>query len=259
MNLLQNPCTGLAAEAEGTVETEDTADKEVTVEREVQAVNRRTLADDRTVMTMTLMIIRTTAIIAADKTSGMKHIAIAILPEDARILAKKEEEHADLANLANRPTGQHIQDIVRGQVPLKDINSRRPAPIGPTHVPEHQDSHPATTLDLTNRITTSSNATPADNIKHHPITSNIINTHTSTTVLRAKHIISTGNGTLNPGGFNRPTAAGWTCVHSIPGNPYATICLQFRDAIMNYGFMATLSPWDCKLNPCTGENLLRKH
>ena len=131
--------------------------------RELQAVNRRILADDRTITTTTLMIITTTATTVADKTSGMKHIAIAIQPEDARTQAKKVsigEEHVDLENLANRPKGQHIQDTDRGQVPLTDINSHRPALIGPIPVPEHQDSHPVPTLDITNLIATS-NTTPA--------------------------------------------------------------------------------------------------
>ena len=89
------------------------------------------------------MIIMMTATIVADKTSGMRHIAIAIQPEDAMTTQAKKvsiaEEHADLANLVIRPKGRHIQDTGRGQVPLKGIHSRRPALTGPIHVPEHQE------------------------------------------------------------------------------------------------------------------------
>ena len=264
MNLLQKPCPGIVAEIESTVEIEVTKEamKEVIVEREVQAVNRRTLKDDRIVSTTTPMIIMMTAIIAADKTSGMRHIAIAIQPEDARTIQAKKvitaEEHADLANLANRPNGQHTQDTGRGQVPLKGIHSRRPALIGPIHVPEHQDSHPVTTLDITNLIAISSNTTPADNITLQLITNNTINIHTSITVHRAKCTISMANGTHKPGGFNRPTGHGLTCAHSTRGNPYTIICPLFSGATTSCGYMATVSPWDCKLNPCTGENLMKK-
>ena len=204
---------------------EDIADKEVTVEREVQAVNRRILEDDKIVSTMTTMIIMMTATIALDKASGMRHIAIAIQPEDAMTTQAKKastaEEHADLESLAIRPKGQHIQDTGRGQVPLRGIHSRRPALIGPIHVPEHQDSHPVTTLDITNLLTTSSNDTPEDNITLQHITSSIINIHTSNTVHRAKCITSMHNGQHNPDGYNRPTAAGWTCARSIRGNLYS--------------------------------------
>ena len=271
MNLLQNQCTGLAAEVESTVEIEvtkeatkeDIADKEVTVEREVQAVNRRILEDDKTVLTMTMMIIMMTATIAADKTSGMRHIAIAIQPEDAMTTQAKKastaEEHADLESLAIRPKGQHIQDTGRGQVPLRGIHSRRPALIGPIHVPEHQDSHPVTTLDITNLIATSSNATPEDNITLQHITNSTINNHTSITVHRAKCIISKATGPHSPDGFNRSTEAGWTCAHSTRGNPYTTIYRQSSGAITSSGSMATAFPWDCRLNPCTGENLLKEN
>ena len=211
---------------------------------------------------MIMMTTMMTVTIAADKMSGMKHIAIAIMTDDDMTPVLKrtiEGEHADLANRAIRPTGQDIADTDRGQVPHQDINSRRPALIGPIHVPEHQDSHPVTTLDLTNLIATSRNVIPEDNTIHHPTINSTINILTSTIVHRAKHITNKDIGRISPDGCNRPTEAGWTCVPSIPGNPYTIICPQFRGGTTKCGCMATRFPWACKLNPSTGENLLRKH
>ena len=239
---------------------EDTAESEATVVRDHQAVNRRTLADDKTVLMMIMMTTMMTVTIAADKMSGMKHIAIAIMIDDDMTQALKahtEEEHEDLENQAIHLTGQDIQDTDRGQVPCTEIHSRRPAHTGLIHVPVHQDSHPVTTLDLTNLIATSRNVIPEDNTIHHPTINSTINILTSTIVHRAKHIISKDNGRINPDGCNRPTEAGWTCVPSIPGNPYAIICLQFRGGTTKCGCMATHFPWACKLNPSTGENFLR--
>ena len=118
---------------------EDTAEREATVVRDHQAVNRRTLVDDMTVLMMIMMTTMMTVTIAVDKMSGMKRIAIAIMTDDGMIPAPRatiEEEHADLENQAIRPTGQNVQDIDRGRVPSKGINSRRPALIGATLVPE---------------------------------------------------------------------------------------------------------------------------
>ena len=169
---------------------EDTAESEATVVRDHQAVNRRTLVDDMTVLITTIMMTMMTVTIAAD----MSNIAIAIMTDDGMIPAPKaitEEEHADLVNRAIRPTGPDIQDTDRGQVPCTGIHSRRPALIGPTLVPVHQDSHPVTTRDLTNLIATST-----------------INIHTSLTVPMDKHFTSTGSGRISQDGYNNPTEAG---------------------------------------------------
>ena len=175
--------------------------------RDHQAVNRRTLVDDMTVLTTTIMMTMMTVTIAAD----MSNIAIAIMTDDGMIPAPRaitEEEHADLVNRAIRPTGPDIQDTDRGQVPCTGIHSRRPAHIGPTHVPVHQDSHPVTTRDLTNLIATSSNTTQEEDTMNHPTINSTINTHTSLTVHMDKHFTNTGNGRISPDGYNNPTEAG---------------------------------------------------
>ena len=175
--------------------------------RDHQAVNRRTLADDMTVLTMIIIMIMMMVTITAD----MSHIAIAIMTDDDMTPARKaitEEEHADLVNRAIRPTGQDIQDTDRGQVPCTGIRSRRPALIGPTHVPVHQDSHPVTTRDLTNLIATSSNTTQEEDTMNHPTINSTINTHTSLTVHMANHFTNTGSGTISPDGYNNPTEVG---------------------------------------------------
>ena len=190
---------------------EDIAEREATVVRDHQAVNRRTLADDKTVLTMIMMTTMMTVTIAADKMSGMKHIAIAIMIDDDMTQALKahtEEEHEDLENQAIHLTGQDTQDTDRGQVPCTEIHSRRPALIGPTHVPVHQDSHPVTTLDLTNLIATSSNTTQEEDTMNHPTINSTINIHTSLTVPMDKHFTNTGSGRISQNGYNNPTEAG---------------------------------------------------
>ena len=90
---------------------EDTAEREAIVVRDHQAVNRRTLADDKTVLMMIMMTTMMTVTIAADKMSGMKHIAIAIMIDDDMTQALKaliDEEHEDLENQAIHLTGQDI-------------------------------------------------------------------------------------------------------------------------------------------------------
>ena len=186
---------------------EDTAESEATVVRDHQAVNRRTLVDDMTVLTTTIMMTMMTVTIAAD----MSNIAIAITTDDGMIPAPKvttEEEHADLDRLAIRPTGLDTQDIDRGQVPLTEIHSRRPALIGQIHVPEHRDSLPVTTRDLTNILTTSSNTTQAEDTVNHPTVNNIINTHMSRTAPMDKHSTNTGSGEISPAGYSNQTEAG---------------------------------------------------
>ena len=190
---------------------EDTAESEAIVVRDHQAVNRRTLADDKTVLMMIMMTTMMTVTIAADKMSGMKHIAIAIMTDDDMTQALKaltDEEHEDLENQAIHLTGQDIQDTDRGQVPCTEIHSRRPALIGPTLVPVHQDSHPVTTRDLTNLIATSSNTTQEEDTMNHPTINSTINIHTSLTVHMAKHFTNTGNGRISPDGYNNPTEVG---------------------------------------------------
>ena len=197
----------MSAEKEMTALKEDTAEREAIVVRDHQAVNRRTLADDMTVLTTTIMMTMMTVTIAAD----MSNIAIAIMTDDGMIPAPKaitEEEHADLVNRAIHPTGPDIQDTDRGQVPCTGIHSRRPALIGPTHVPVHQDSHPVTTRDLTNLIATSSNTTQEEDTMNHPTINSTINIHTSLTVHMDKHFTNTGNGRISPDGYNNPTEAG---------------------------------------------------
>ena len=190
---------------------EDTAEREAIVVRDHQAVNRRTLADDKTVLMMIMMTTMMTVTIAADKMSGMKHIAIAIMTDDDMTQALKaitDEEHEDLENQAIHLTGQDIQDTDRGQVPCTEIHSRRPALIGPTLVPVHQDSHPVTTRDLTNLIATSSNTTQEEDTMNHPTINSTINIHTSLTVPMDKHFTSTGSGRISQDGYNNPTEAG---------------------------------------------------
>ena len=197
----------MSAEKEMTALKEDTAESEATVVRDHQAVNRRTLVDDMTVLTTTIMMTMMTVTIAAD----MSNIAIAIMTDDDMTPVLKrtiEGEHADLANRAIRPTGQDIADTDRGQVPHQDINSRRPALTGPTHVPEHQDSHPTTTLDLTNLLATSSNTTQEEDTMNHLTINSTINIHTSLTVPMDKHFTSTGSGRISQDGYNNPTEAG---------------------------------------------------
>ena len=190
---------------------EDTAEREATVVRDHQAVNRRTLVDDMTVLMMIMMTTMMTVTIAIDKMSGMKRIAIAIMTDDGMtpvLKASIAEEHADLVNRAIRPTGPDIQDTDRGQVPCTGIHSRRPALIGPTLVPVHQDSHPVTTRDLTNLIATSSNTTQEEDTMNHPTINSTINIHTSLTVPMDKHFTSTGSGRISQDGYNNPTEAG---------------------------------------------------
>ena len=186
---------------------EDTAEREATVVRDHQAVNRRTLVDDMTVLTTTIMMTMMTVTIAAD----MSNIAIAIMTDDGMIPAPKaitEDEHADLVNRAICPTGPDIQDTDRGQVPCTGIHSRRPALIGQTLVPVHQDSHPATTRDLTNLIATSSNTTQEEDTMNHPTINSTINTHMSPTVLMDKHFTNTGSGRISLAGYNKAMEAG---------------------------------------------------
>ena len=176
---------------------EDTAEREATVVRDHQAVNRRTLVDDMIVPTTTIMMtMRTNAI-----TEDMSNIAIAIMTDDGMTQVPKAtiaEEHADLDRLAIRPTGLDTQDIDRGQVPLTEIHSRRPALIGQIHVPEHRDSHPVTTRDLTNILTTSSNTTQAEDTVNHPTVNNIINTHMSITAPKDRHFYQHGQWQNQP-------------------------------------------------------------
>ena len=92
----------MSAEKEMTALKEDTAESEATVVRDHQAVNRRTLVDDMTVLTTTIMMTMMTVTIAAD----MSNIAIAIMTDDGMIPAPRaitEEEHADLVNRAIHP------------------------------------------------------------------------------------------------------------------------------------------------------------
>ena len=241
---------------------EDTAEREATVVRDHQAVNRRTLVDDMTVLMMIMMTTMMTVTIAVDKMSGMKRIAIAIMTDDDMTLALKAtiaEEHADLESPAIRPTGLDTQDIDRGQVPLTEIHSRRPALIGQIHVPEHRDSLPVTTRDLTNILTTSSNTTQAEDTVNHPTVNNTINTHMSLTAPKDKHFTSTGSGRISLVGYSNQTGVGLTPVPNILGNRSTLTCPQCREEVTNYGFTAIRSPWACKLNPSTGENLLREN
>ena len=143
-------------------------------------MNRRIPADDVMTMMMILTITMMMDIIEEDKMSGMRHIDIVNQADDAETQVKKavtEEEHDDLENRVTllRESTTHV--TARGQVPHTDNNSRRPAHIGPTPELTRQGNLPTTTLDITNRIATSSNTTPADNTTRQHITNNTINIH----------------------------------------------------------------------------------
>ena len=74
-------------------------------------MNRRTPADDVTTTTTTLMITTTTNIIVEDKTSGMRHIAIAILAEDAETPVRRAITDVEPDDLVNRVTLQRESTI----------------------------------------------------------------------------------------------------------------------------------------------------
>ena len=73
-------------------------------------MNRRTPAEDVTITTTTLMITTTTAIIVEDKTSGMRHIAIAILAEDAETPVRRVITDVEPDDLVNRVTLQRERE-----------------------------------------------------------------------------------------------------------------------------------------------------
>ena len=245
-----------------TASKEDTAEREVTVVRDHQAVNRRTLVDAKTVLTTTMMTTMMTATIDKDQMSDTKRIAIAIKIDDGMIPVPKATTagaRGDLENHLIHQTGLNTLDIDRGLLPVTEIHSRVPAHIGATLVPELQGNPPITIRDLTNSPTTNSNTTPVeDTVNHHTI-NNIPNTHMSLTIPMDRHFTSTGSGRISLVGYSNQTGVGLTPVPNILGNRSTLTCPQCREETTNYGFTAIRSPWACKLNPSTGENLLREN
>ena len=141
-------------------------------------MNRCTLADDVTIMIMTMTTIMMMDITEENKMSGMNHIAIAIPAVVAEIqvktatIAEVRGDHGSLVTLQREST---ILDTVRGpglQHRLIDNTSRFPAHDGQTLEHTRPGNLPTTILNNTNNIATSSNTTLVDNTTLRHITNN---------------------------------------------------------------------------------------
>ena len=245
-----------------TASKEDTAEREVTVVRDHQAENRRTLVDAKTVLTTTMMTTMMTVTIAKDQTSDTKRIAIAIRIDDGMIPVPKATTagaRGDLENHLIHQTELDTRDTDRGLHPDIETHSRVPAHIGATLVPELQELLPTTIRDLTNSHTTNSNTTQAEDTINHPTENNTISIHTSPTAPKDRHITNMDSGRISHVGYCNRTEVGLTPVPNILGNRYTTICLQPPVDTTNYGCTAIRFPRACKLNPSTGENLLKEN
>ena len=140
-------------------------------------MNRCTLADDVTIMIMTMTTIMMMDITEENKMSGMNHIAIAIPAVVAEIqvktatIAEVRGDHGSLVTLQREST---ILDTVRGpglQHRLIDNTSRFPAHDGQTPELTRPGNLP-TTIHDNNSIATSRNITPVDNTTLRHITNN---------------------------------------------------------------------------------------
>ena len=229
--------------------------------RDHQAENRRILVDAKIVTMTTTTITTTMAITDKDRMFDTKRIAIAIRIEDGMIQAPKVTTVGVPGGLENHLIHQTEVDtrgIDRGLHPDTEIHSRVPAHIGATLVPELQELLPPTIRDLTNSHTTNSNTPQAEDTINHPTENNIISIHTSPTAPKDRHITNMDSGRISHVGYCNRTEVGLTPVPNILGSRYTSICPQQPEDTTNYGCTAIRFPWACKLNPSTGENLLRE-
>ena len=197
-NLLQKPCTGIAADTEH------------------QAVNRRILIptdDDAMIMMMIMTIIMMMDIPEEPTMSDMNQVVIAIQVVEEEIQAKKTiiaEAHEGPENQAIR----HHENIIPGtdkdpdrRRPSTEDTSRSPAPDGQIQDQVLQDNHQLT-IHVTNRATRRNRPLDVNIILHHTI-NNITKIHMPHT---SRGICTTNqhSGTQINVGSSKQMAHGWT-------------------------------------------------